>query len=138
MSSHMWGGKVVWWGSGVDTYLSRRSAPDWGPSRQHLRPPGCHRGWRRQQETSDAIRGLGRSPSIEAPQGIFFCGTVTFDQKILRKFLPQYPEPPGPGPKHLARTSPGAWTSPPNPGLDRWWSVWTRVVPQRLTGWLTG
>ena len=72
--------------------------------------------------------GLGRSPSIEAPQGIFFCGTVTFDQKILRKFLPQYPEPPGPGPKHLARTSPGAWTSPPNPGLDRWWSVWTRVV----------
>ena len=26
----MWGGKVVWWGSGADTYLSRRSTPDWG------------------------------------------------------------------------------------------------------------
>ena len=87
----VWGGKVVWWGSGVDTYLSRRSAPDFGPSRQHLRPPGYHRGRHQPREASFGEmlqRGLGRSPSIEAPQGIFFFGTVTFGKKILRKFHP--------------------------------------------------
>ena len=86
----MWGGKVVWWGSGVDTYLSRRSTPDWGPSHQHPHPPGYHRGRRRQREASDAAAGSGAEPQHPEKFAIFviFCfrkNAKNFPKKFGRR-----------------------------------------------------
>ena len=83
-----WKGGVV--SSGADTYLSRRSAPDWGPSHQHPHPPGYHRGRRRQREASDAAAGSGAEPQHPENFAIFviFCfrkNAKNFPKKFGRR-----------------------------------------------------
>ena len=83
-----WKGGVV--SSGADTYLSRRSAPDWGPSHQHPHPPGYHRGRRRQREASDAAAGSGAEPQHPEKFAIFviFCfrkNAKNFPKKFGRR-----------------------------------------------------
>ena len=126
-----WGGqvcgaKVAWWRSGARTYLSRRSAPFFGPSRhiatqQATIAPGAG------SETSDATtRGLGRSPSIAAPQGNFLGDGNFWQKKSLENctLVPRNPlyrarntwsgpaPSPGPASKILLGTTPG----PSGPG----------------------
>ena len=97
--------------SGADTYLSRRSAPDWGPSHQHPHPPGYHRGRRRQREASDAAAGSGAEPQHPEKFAIFviFCF-----RKNAKKFPKKFGRRPRTAPRWPLVGFPLVPVCPPN------------------------